>query len=685
MKILFHILLDMNQKTKISTKFPRSKLGVATAVFSLGGVAVYSLGVINPLQASQSEYLQVDGVQNSVQYLTSLVIDSPTAKVEFKYDDASKAVRASGSLNMQNLVVGQGNESSTSSVVFWWTKNNNQWANSVIVWGNSTTNEGNNNVIVVSPYSTSSSENTAILNGQYVVTNGKNITVVNGENSNVSGNYVTVFGDSSVDADHVVVFGDKVTNNESNTFVFNGQDAEFVPEQESAFYANSKVAINGDHANATLDVHGGMMIGHRKMGQDNTYKARKNPATSGTIALFSKRKQTGLCGYDGKAERRVPLSESARKFWLCAPIRRIWDLPEHAVSKNQKRSFPQVWNQNGRWEWESPKWIYGSKKEPQHFLCADGYVPDVADPIGKTGVKCIPCEWAKLGDLNCETKKGDDSAPPVLKCPDGYEPSTNTEICIKKTKCIKNPNSEWVVGLTYDEQIEEYNMNTQTTSVTQKCDIKCDEAKGYKYVAWDPSSSDLNLHNAHCAKSKVEEYQWKCEQKTTWNPFGWTCKKRYGGPNWDWSRYRGCEEYKTKESCYGPKHRIGSIKSSYCYWTPSWSTIVNTTTTYTCTDKNTGAVVDNTFCQDLTKPTDCSITVPVKPLYRCLWGVEYGHLIEWDDEWLSQDTYSTLVSANTSAKCEYVCDDGYEIFRPRSFSNRGGVRNTGLPICKKKS
>ena len=125
---------------------------------------------------------------------------------------------------------------------------------------------------------------------------------------------MTVFGDSSVYADHVVVFGDKVNNNKSNTFVFNGQDAEFVPEKESAFYANSKVAINGDHANATLDVHGGMMIGHRKMGQDNTYTAWKNPATSGTIALFSKRKQTGLCGYDGKAERRVPLSESARKF-----------------------------------------------------------------------------------------------------------------------------------------------------------------------------------------------------------------------------------------------------------------------------------------------------------------------------------------------------------------------------------
>lgn len=474
MKILFHILLDMNQKTKISTKFPRSKLGVATVVLSLGGVAVYSLGVINPLQASQSEYLQVDGVQNSVQYLTSLVIDSPTAKVEFKYDDASKAVRALGSLNMQNLVVGQGNESSASSVVFWWTENNNQWANSVIVWGNSTTNEGNNNVIVLSPGSNSRSENTAILNGQNVVTNGKNITVVNGE-TNVRGNYVTVFGNSSVAADHVVVFGDKVNNNKSNTFVFNGQDAEFVPEQGSAFYANSKVAINGDHANATLDVHGGMMIGHRKMGQSNTYTAWKNPATSGTIALFSKYGQTGLCGYDGKDNRRrVPLSESARKFWLCAPIRRIWDLPANAVSNNQKKQFPQVWNQNGRWEWESPKWIYGSKDEPQHFLCADGYVPDNADPIGKTGVKCIPCEWAKSGDLNCTTQKGDNSAA-TPHCPQGTNYNETSKKCegTKSTPCVAWDN---IVSFNPDTQIETYNADRWIWQVTQRCKaVKCQE------------------------------------------------------------------------------------------------------------------------------------------------------------------------------------------------------------------
>ena len=42
------------------------------------------------------------------------------------------------------------------------------------------------------------------------------------------------------------------------------------------------------------------------------------PDQSGIIALFSRDGQKGLCGYDGKG-RRVPLSESARLYGLCAP------------------------------------------------------------------------------------------------------------------------------------------------------------------------------------------------------------------------------------------------------------------------------------------------------------------------------------------------------------------------------
>ena len=128
MKILSHYALDMNQKTKISTKFPRSKLGVATAVLSLGGVLVYSVGMINPLYASQRTNLEVNGVQNRVQYLNTLIVTGETNGVKLQYDKDS--VQALGSLNMQNLVVG--NSSSTSSVVFGGTNNANNGENSFI-------------------------------------------------------------------------------------------------------------------------------------------------------------------------------------------------------------------------------------------------------------------------------------------------------------------------------------------------------------------------------------------------------------------------------------------------------------------------------------------------------------------------------------------------------------------------
>lgn len=95
-------------------------------------------------------------------------------------------------------------------------------------------------------------------------TAGKNITVLNAENKTINGNYVTVLGDSSASADTTFVVGDNVVNGKSNTFVFNGKDGAFIPSQDSAFYANSKVAINTDNAKAQLDINGGAMIGIRE-------------------------------------------------------------------------------------------------------------------------------------------------------------------------------------------------------------------------------------------------------------------------------------------------------------------------------------------------------------------------------------------------------------------------------------
>ena len=461
MKILSHYALDMNQKTKISTKFPRSKVGVATAVLSLGGVLVYSVGMINPLYASQRTNLEVNGVQNRVQYLNTLIVTGETNGVKLQYDKDS--VQALGSLNMQNLVVGKGNSSSTSSVVFGGTNNANNGENSFIAWGEGVRvdSSAQNVAVISSQRANVNASNTIVMHGNNINTSqGSNIMVLNAEDKTINGNYVTVLGNSSASADRTFVLGDNIVNEKSNTFVFNGKDGAFSPFQDSAFYANSKVAINADNAKAQLDVNGGAMIGIR----GNTSVPKWN--YKGTIARFERGHEIGLCALDGKNNQRIPLSESARKFWLCTETHFV-ELPRNAVTNDTNRNLPGVWNQQtGRWQ--KGLWVYGSKNKKGHFLCADGFVPDNSDPIGKTGVECIACEWAKSGDLNCGEKKKVEET--TRTCPEGTTRSDpSSKKCEKVTTCMVFPGKQGTYSP--DKTIEEFVGNKWV--VKQKCQLTC--------------------------------------------------------------------------------------------------------------------------------------------------------------------------------------------------------------------
>ena len=461
MKILSHYALDMNQKTKISTKFPRSKVGVATAVLSLGGVLVYSVGMINPLYASQRTNLEVNGVQNRVQYLNTLIVTGETNGVRLQYDKDS--VQALGSLNMQNLVVGKGNSSSTSSVVFGGTNNANNGENSFIAWGEGVRvdSSAQNVAVISSQRANVNASNTIVMHGNNINTSqGSNIMVLNAEDKTINGNYVTVLGNSSASADRTFVLGDNIVNKNSNTFVFNGKDEAFVPAQDSAFYANSKVAINTDTAKAQLDINGGAMIGIR----ENLSVPNWN--YTGTIARFARDGEFGLCALDGKNNQRIPLSESARKFWLCTETKFV-ELPRNAVTNDPNRDLPGVWNQQtGRWQ--KGLWVYGSKNKKGHFLCADGFVPDNSDPIGKTGVECIACEWAKSGDLNCGEKKKVEET--TRTCPEGTTRSDpSSKKCEKVTTCMVFPGKQGTYSP--DKTIEEFVGNKWV--VKQKCQLTC--------------------------------------------------------------------------------------------------------------------------------------------------------------------------------------------------------------------
>ena len=484
MKILSHYALDMNQKTKISTKFPRSKVGVATAVLSLGGVLVYSVGMINPLYASQRTNLEVNGVQNRVQYLNTLIVTGGTNGVKLQYDKDSTSVQALGSLNMQNLVVGKGNSSSTSSVVFGGTNNANNGENSFIAWGEEVRVDSSaQNVAVISSQGANvNASNTLVMHGNNINTSqGSNIMVLNAEDKTINGNYVTVLGNSSASADRTFVLGDNVENRKSNTFVFNGKDGAFVPDQDSAFYANSKVAINADNAKAQLDVNGGAMIGIREDLSVPKWNYK------GTIARFVRDGELGLCALDGKNNQRIPLSESARKFWLCTETHFV-ELPRNAVTNDTNRYLPGVWNQQtGRWQ--KGLWVYGSKNKKGHFLCADGFVPDNSDPIGKTGVECIACEWAKSGDLNCGEKKKVEETTPT--CPQGttYNKTANKCEGSRETTCMVFPGKQGTY--TPNKTIEEFDGTKWV--VKQKCQLTCDSG----YV----KKTDSATQTEYCEKT----------------------------------------------------------------------------------------------------------------------------------------------------------------------------------------
>ena len=531
MKILSHYALDMNQKTKISTKFPRSKVGVATAVLSLGGVLVYSVGMINPLYASQRTNLEVNGVQNRVQYLNTLIVTGETNGVKLQYDKDS--VQALGSLNMQNLVVGKGNSSSTSSVVFGGTNNANNGENSFIAWGEgvSVDSSAQNVAVISSQGANVNASNTIVMHGNNINTSqGSHIMVLNAEDKTINGNYVTVLGNSSASADRTFVLGDNIVNKNSNTFVFNGKDEAFVPAQDSAFYANSKVAINADNAKAQLDINGGAMIGIR----ENLSVPNWN--YTGTIARFERDGELGLCALDGKSDQRIPLSESARKFWLCTETHFV-ELPRNAVTNDTNRNLPGVWNQQTG-TWQEGLWVYGSKNKKGHFLCADGFVPDNSDPIGKTGVKCIACEWAKSGDLNCGEKKKEEETKKVEEttrsCPEGTTRSDpSSKKCERETTCTVFPGKQGTY--TPNKTIEEFDGTKWV--VKQKCQLTC--PTGYL------KKTDPVDQVEYCAK-----LEWKCNDSAK------SCIERTRSKNYScWGGKRSTEEY---QKCISRCGKLGS-------------------------------------------------------------------------------------------------------------------------------
>lgn len=617
------------------------------------------------------------------------MITGTNGNVEFKYDQATNSVQALGALNMQNIVIEDKNAKNTvsnpSAVILGGTGNTNEGQNSVILGGSGNRNEGQNNLLVNTTDSNAQSFNTAIIRGQWVRTEGKNIFVNNASSKEVNGDNIFINGSSSSEGgNNVAIFGSKVTNRKSNVFIFNGNNTAFSPNLDSAFYANGKVAINGSNAVGTLHVHGGVIVQNRSTvyGIPDQYNIPDQP---GIIALFSRDGQTGLCGYDGKG-RRVPLSESARLYGLCASTYNIADkFPENAVS-NWVKTLPQVWNQQ-KWEWKRREWIYGSDTKSGYFLCAKGYVPNRIDAPGKTGITCEKCETAKKGDLNCPGETDPKPEPTPVQPPVPVQPTCppegtwNGTSCVKPLKCLPTQGTNG----TFSDGVQTYNGSTwkETTPCTLNCNSGFVKKTG---TDW----------RQYCAE--LETYTWKCEQKEGDRSL-WKCQE---SPNSVWI----CEYYRshagvirremTEKDCktiYSDDHRRWiwrrsirtpidhncnlRLSESSCKTVKSCSRSSSTTTesnSYSCIN-NSWRVVADSFCVDKSKPA-CSFTLSCTTDQHLENGacVSNTKTVSCDARWVvspangkvnnTEQVSVTRSEATQSwskpAKCDVTCNAGYE-------------------------
>lgn len=182
----------MAQQTKKTSILNWQTLSGAGALVAGGIFALYAFGLGSPLSANNQapQNLTTQGVQNRVQYLNSLEIKGEKGSVKFGYAEKNKVpmLVATGTLNLNNLVVGSTNTTVPTSVVFGGTDNTNSGSSSVIVVGagNTIAQNAENVILVSSKGSRVGEENTQ---------NAQNVVVLNGENSKVlRGKNIAAFG-----------------------------------------------------------------------------------------------------------------------------------------------------------------------------------------------------------------------------------------------------------------------------------------------------------------------------------------------------------------------------------------------------------------------------------------------------------------------------------------------------------
>ena len=357
------------------------------------------------------------------------------------------------------------------------------------------------------------------------------------------------------------------------------------------------------------------------------------------------------CNEGGALNSAGTSCELSHKIKRCNPTFSSWTWLNYIISYHKYYRDPSLKKipDAKLCDFSCNPWYNKASKKRKCVQCDASKNRDASSEscVDKTKYTCenIPENSHQVGSPNYQqnvsAKLIDESSnstePCTYKCNPGYRKQWNQcqEVCnsdqhLENGSCVSNTKN--VDCDATDINTENGTINRKKVTAhwvdekwtTPKCELTCNT--GYR-------KDDSNSHNIHCARSKVEKYQWKCEQTLNTERIWGHCDKHPRSPAtptwgyWIWNREHltvstNCTIHKTKEKCEEVKYKKSNIFTNYCFW--SWQREATTIhKTYMCIDKTTGSSVPESLCEGIQKPTECSSVTANNPNKPKCWDGEY--------------------------------------------------------------
>ena len=388
----------------------------------LGMNWLWDLSSANSSSISESNRVSVEGVENSAQYLTSMVLHmgdewpNDTKVVTLYYDTGAKALHISGNVNANALIIGNKNEALSGTTAIGGEDNKimDKSENALIMGGKGNRMNAVSNSIILGGRGTAaaSANNLAIIGASEtrVPTEGisapkkENILVAGGHGNVVRWSNVVILweGNNEAGSDSVLIGKDIKAGSGQKVFVWS-DNGTFSPKKSGAFYVNTKNGIwfNTNDPKVKFDIGG---LGGKwaikitaKWGFVSE-SGKCDEKYAGLMAYVKAWGKSGLCGCNGA--ERVPLSSDPSTHGVCVNMnqRACTGWVANAVLRTPVQALPK-WNPElnaGDGGWEEVKWVYsgiqypGSSGKECGYTCQTGYHAGVDFPDGWQMWGCLP-------------------------------------------------------------------------------------------------------------------------------------------------------------------------------------------------------------------------------------------------------------------------------------------------------